>query len=190
MTALRHRAEQRDHAAWERVGANDDPDVETPSEAYARLRRKMLRAERRRVLEVRSTGRIPHEVVADVLAALDVEESMLDDLSSRREELRDATTGDPARMTERVGTIELCEHLEQARPREPRVDGVCEDCVAMGERAWVHLRTCLSCGHVGCCDSSPRRHASGHFRETAHPVAQSAEPGEHWRWCFVDEKVG
>jgi hypothetical protein len=89
-----------------------------------------------------------------------------------------------------VGTIELCEHLEPARPHAPRVDGVSEDCVAMGERAWVHLRTCLTCGHVGCCDSSPRRHASGHFRESTHPVAQSAEPGEHWRWCFVDEKVG
>ena len=189
MDALRRRAEQRDNAAWERI-ASTDPEVETPSEAYTRLRRKMLRAERARVLEVRSTGRVPHEVVADVLAALDVEESMLDDLSSRREELRDATTGDPGKVTGRVGTIELCEHLEQARPHAPRVDGVCEDCVAMGERAWVHLRTCLTCGHVGCCDSSPRRHASGHFRESTHPVAQSAEPGEHWRWCFVDEKVG
>jgi monovalent cation/hydrogen antiporter len=54
----------------------------------------------------------------------------------------------------------------------------------------VHLRQCLACGHVGCCDSSPRRHASGHFHDSGHPVARSAEVGESWRWCFVDERLG
>ena len=54
---------------------------------------------------------------------------------------------------------------------------------------WVHLRTCLACGHVGCCDSSPGLHATKHFRHTKHPVMQSAEPGESWRWCYIDEEM-
>ena len=84
---------------------------------------------------------------------------------------------------------DACEHLRTA-PVAPEVtDRRCEDCVREGTR-WVHLRTCLACGHVGCCDSSPRRHASAHHAESSHPVIASAEPGESWRWCFVDELVG
>jgi hypothetical protein len=65
----------------------------------------------------------------------------------------------------------------------------------MGEHNWVHLRLCLTCGHVGCCDSSPHKHATVHHRETAktgdpHPVIRSFEPGENWRWCYIDEIVG
>jgi len=62
----------------------------------------------------------------------------------------------------------------------------CEDCLRIGGR-WVHLRRCLVCGHVGCCDSSPNHHATEHFRETGHPLIQSFEPGEDWLWCYVDE---
>jgi uncharacterized UBP type Zn finger protein len=62
-------------------------------------------------------------------------------------------------------------------------------CFESGHRDWVHLRQCLTCGNVACCDSSPRRHASGHHRETGHPVMRSIEPGEAWRWCYVDEEV-
>jgi uncharacterized UBP type Zn finger protein len=80
---------------------------------------------------------------------------------------------------------ETCEHLEQAGNPEPRTDG-CEECLASGSE-WVHLRRCLSCGHVGCCDDSPNRHATKHFRHTHHPVIQSFEPGEEWVWCFKDE---
>jgi uncharacterized UBP type Zn finger protein len=84
---------------------------------------------------------------------------------------------------------EPCEHLRSAPdPLEPD-DRRCEDCVREGT-TWVHLRQCLACGHVGCCDSSPRRHASVHFEDSGHPVIRSAEPGESWRWCFVDERVG
>jgi CPA1 family monovalent cation:H+ antiporter len=61
--------------------------------------------------------------------------------------------------------------------------------VALGHRDWVHLRLCLECGHVGCCDSSPGRHASAHYAEIEHPVVRSIEPNEQWRWCFVDEEV-
>jgi CPA1 family monovalent cation:H+ antiporter len=71
---------------------------------------------------------------------------------------------------------------------EPRTPGECEDCVAIGGR-WVHLRVCLGCGKVGCCDSSPNKHASAHFAAENHPVMRSAEPGEDWRWCFVDQTL-
>ncbi len=65
----------------------------------------------------------------------------------------------------------------------------CEQCLADGTR-WVHLRLCLTCGRVGCCDSSPQKHATAHFHETEHPVMRSFESGEAWRWCFVDERLG
>ena len=183
--ALRMRAAQRNTAAWERLGGTSSAD-ETPSEAYSRLRLEMLEAEREKVLSVRSTGTIPHEVVEDVLTALDVEESMLDVPTERRPELQDGGT---VRGT--AGTIALCEHLWDA-PGDvgSAVEGACEDCVQEGLTAWVHLRKCLSCGHIACCDSSPRRHASAHFEETRHPVMRSAEPNEEWRWCFVDNRLG
>ncbi len=62
----------------------------------------------------------------------------------------------------------------------------CEECLKIGGR-WVHLRMCLRCGKVGCCDNSPHRHATAHFHETGHPLIRSAEPGEDWSWCYVDE---
>jgi uncharacterized UBP type Zn finger protein len=82
-----------------------------------------------------------------------------------------------------------CAHLQSAADREPPATLECEDCVAAGHRDWVHLRMCLSCGHVGCCDSSPGKHASAHYAEKQHPVIQSVEPGETWHWCFVDEAI-
>jgi hypothetical protein len=80
-----------------------------------------------------------------------------------------------------------CSHVDSIQVTElpPEVAG-CEECLAQGTR-WVHLRMCHSCGHIGCCDDSPEKHASAHFRETGHPVIRSAEPGEEWSWCFVDE---
>jgi Na+/H+ antiporter len=185
VAALRQRVEQRDFAAWERLGPAH-PEGEAPSETYARLRLEMLQAERQRVLEVRGTGRVPHEVVEDVLGSLDVEESMLDGASARRAALRDLRADEVAAVTPHDG----CDHLAQA-PRDAEVPAspVCEECMREGT-AWVHLRMCLTCGHVGCCDSSPRRHASAHHRTTGHPVVRSAEAGEGWRWCFVDEVVG
>jgi monovalent cation/hydrogen antiporter len=182
---IRHRARQRDTAAWERLGSTD-PEAETPSESYTRLRLEMLRIEREKVLEVRDTGKVPHNVVRDVLASLDIEESMLDVGNERRAELRDL---DPVRGS--PGSFESCEHLEDApSDTEPNTDRECEDCVREGLRDWVHLRMCLACGHVGCCDSSPRRHATEHFHDTDHPVIRSAEPGEEWRWCYVDGRLG
>ncbi len=66
----------------------------------------------------------------------------------------------------------------------------CPDCLAIDDRNWVHLRMCLTCGHVGCCDSSPNKHADAHYRDTDHPVMRSIELGEAWRWCFVDGELG
>ena len=80
-----------------------------------------------------------------------------------------------------------CSHLESVVILEPRpsVEG-CEECLKTGSR-WLHLRMCQTCGKVGCCDSSPGRHASGHAREAAHPILRSIEPGEDWSWCVEDE---
>jgi hypothetical protein len=72
------------------------------------------------------------------------------------------------------------------RAVEPSTRDGCEDCLQEGSR-WVHLRLCLTCGHVGCCDSSPRRHARAHAARAGHPVIQSFEPGEDWRYCFIDD---
>lgn len=76
-----------------------------------------------------------------------------------------------------------CPHLPPAA-QPPRAPG-CEECLATGGR-WVHLRLCLTCGHVGCCDSSPGRHATKHFQESHHAVVQSYEPGEDWGWCYAE----
>jgi Zn-finger in ubiquitin-hydrolases and other protein len=80
-----------------------------------------------------------------------------------------------------------CTHLDHVKVTElpEAVDG-CEDCLAEGTR-WLHLRICLECGHVGCCDNSPRHHGAAHWEATGHPIMRSIEPGEDWSWCFADE---
>ncbi|AKI99097.1 ubiquitin-hydrolase Zn-finger-containing protein [Archangium gephyra] len=79
-----------------------------------------------------------------------------------------------------------CQHLDSLRDVRPRTPAGCEDCLRIGGR-WVHLRLCMECGHVGCCDSSPNRHATKHYHATSHPVVRSLEPGEDWGWCYEDE---
>ena len=86
----------------------------------------------------------------------------------------------------------LCEHLvrvesPQRKPVTPSGEG-CKECLESGSE-WVELRLCLSCGHVGCCDSSPNQHATKHFHATRHPTIKSFEPGEQWGWCYVDESM-
>jgi uncharacterized UBP type Zn finger protein len=83
--------------------------------------------------------------------------------------------------------MQRCTHLDQIHQVEPSAQG-CEECLQTGD-TWVHLRECLVCGHVGCCDSSPNRHATKHFHATEHPVVQSFEAGEDWIWCYIDELV-
>jgi uncharacterized UBP type Zn finger protein len=79
----------------------------------------------------------------------------------------------------------VCTHLDLAQDVYPSGDG-CVECLASGDR-WVHLRLCMTCGHVGCCDSSPNKHATAHYHAEAHPLVTSYEPGEDWWWCFTDE---
>jgi uncharacterized UBP type Zn finger protein len=84
-----------------------------------------------------------------------------------------------------IQTMTECTHVGQIRRVKPHTKG-CEECLQTGDR-WVHLRLCLECGHVGCCDSSKNKHATGHFHATQHPVMRSLERGESWGWCYVDE---
>ena len=82
-----------------------------------------------------------------------------------------------------------CQHLDSILIQDTsNAPYACEECVKLGDR-WVHLRVCLTCGHVGCCDSSKNKHATKHFHATTHPIVQTIEPGEDWRWCYVDEMV-
>jgi monovalent cation/hydrogen antiporter len=179
---LEQRVRSRADSAWERLGRGSTSG-ETPSETYRRLRLEMLAAERQMVLDARDSGTADDEVLRDVLGALDVEESLLDRLDDKQFEIE-------RELTARNEGKELCAHLGEApiavRPNTPEC---CEECLRNGTH-WVHLRLCLYCGHVGCCDSSPERHATRHFEQVKHPVLRSFEPGESWRWCFVDEQLG
>jgi monovalent cation/hydrogen antiporter len=170
-------------AMWEKLGRRDG--IETPAEEYRRLRLATLAAERAEVLKIRSSGTVDHEVIEQVLASLDIEESTLVSATERADELTEI--GQVATPQTPQGA---CDHLAAAPAgTEPTGAGVCVDCIREGTRT-VHLRVCLSCGNVGCCDSSPARHATRHFRNTSHPVVRSLEPGESWRWCFLDERIG
>jgi hypothetical protein len=91
----------------------------------------------------------------------------------------DATTTEPA------AAIPTCDHVDAIVDPRPRSAG-CAECLRTGD-SWVHLRLCLSCGYVGCCDSSKNQHATKHFWSSRHPIVRSLAPGEDWRWCYVDE---
>ncbi len=84
-----------------------------------------------------------------------------------------------------TASIPPCSHLDRIQRVTPSADG-CEDCLRIGGE-WVHLRLCLTCGHVGCCNDSPNRHATGHWNEVGHPIMQSFQPDERWIWCYADE---
>lgn len=174
----------RVNAAWERLGRTTE-EVDTPSDAYRRLRMVALQAEREAVLRMRGEQTVDQEVLAHVLGMLDLEESMLVRFDARQSTITSA----PLRPALPDAP---CEHLEAApcsRAPEAGNGAECAACLAEGLTP-VHLRMCLDCGHIGCCDSSPGRHAARHFEETGHPVMRSIEPGEAWRWCFVDEVLG
>jgi len=79
-----------------------------------------------------------------------------------------------------------CSHLDQVANVEANTPDGCEECLAMGSY-WVHLRLCLGCGHVGCCDNSINKHATKHFQKTKHAIMRSFEPGEDWGWCYIDQ---
>ena len=179
--AVRDRIQARPLAMWEKLGARDR---ETPAEEYRRLRLITLQAEREEVLRIRRSGTTEADVIEQVLSALDIEESMLDLATERADELSEHAVVTP---TSSEGP---CTHLEEA-PADIDAGGEtgCGDCVREGTTP-VHLRICLACAQVGCCDSSVGRHAERHFRESGHLVMRSFETGEDWRWCYADERIG
>ncbi|BEK88353.1 Na+/H+ antiporter [Nocardia seriolae] len=179
--ALRNRAVVRAQSAWELLGRSESQHV-TPSGEYRRLRLAMLGAERDTVLRVRDSGQIDQEVLQAVMATLDLEESTIDRIAEA-----DGDDGTPLSAPVTAGA---CEHLREAPcVRVPDTPDACGECLDEG-LVWVHLRMCLTCGHVACCDSSPGNHATKHFDDTGHPVMRSVEPGESWRWCYLDELLG
>ena len=92
-----------------------------------------------------------------------------------------------AHIESRITQMKQCRHVDQIQEVKPHTRG-CEECLKMGD-TWVHLRLCMTCGHVGCCDSSKNKHATKHFHATQHPIVRSLEPGEDWGWCYVDDMM-
>ena len=179
---LRERADLRANGIWERLGRSQ-AEIEPPAATYRRLRLEMLDAERNMIVHARDAGYVDDVVLRAAMTAVDLEESLLDPV----EDAESTTDGELRPAAVRAGD---CEHLREAPPwLAPRTPEGCEECLRDGT-TWVHLRLCLSCGHVGCCDSSVGKHASGHFRECEHPVMRSIEPGEAWMWCFLDQRLG
>lgn len=178
---VRRRATERTEARWEKLGGA----AETPSQAYARLRVEMIAAERLELIRVRDEGVVADDVLRRVIADIDVEETVLDLRNSW--ESSERADGDVLTSPLRHAA---CEHLELAgEPPEARTPEGCEECLKIGD-SWVHLRLCMRCGKVGCCDSSPNKHATRHYHETGHPVIRSFEADEAWLWCFIDEELG
>lgn len=101
------------------------------------------------------------------------------------ESIYDESAQAVARKSSEV-SAQRCAHLNQIQQVKAHTNG-CEECLA-GKQMWVHLRLCLTCGHVGCCDSSRNKHATAHFRETGHPLIASLEADESWTWCYIDER--
>lgn len=180
---MRMQIEYRMYSAWERLG--DREAGEAPTQAFARLRRQIIEAERTVFVRLRDSGELDEEVLRRVQRHLDLEESLLESLDEGTEEMSGHQEVLPP------SRVPSCPDLDAATRSVPVADPhECPDCLAEGHSDWVHLRMCLECGHIGCCDSSPARHASGHYAETTHPVMGSAEPGESWRWCFKHSKLG
>ena len=177
---LRERSLDRANSVWERLGGR-----ETPTAQYSRTRAAMLDRERAELVRIRDAGHVDQSVLTRIMSALDIEESILDRAAENETTAERETDLQPG--TTRTGG---CDHLRDADTvPDPITPQGCEECLATGDE-WLHLRLCMECGHVGCCDSSPGMHAGSHHRETGHPVMRSFEPGEAWRWCFVDELTG
>lgn len=180
LTELSDQSKHRIESMWERLGHRPGQDAtsETRGMAYRRLRLVALHAERRKVLQLRNLGFADAAVLSQVLTELDIEESMLNTRETAEREIRESVPDDSQDAA--------CPHLSLAASEiDFLAHGECVECVAQ-KREPVELRMCLTCGHVACCDSSPGQHAARHFRQTGHPVMRSIEPGERWRWCYVD----
>ena len=179
---LRERAKLRANGVWERLGRSQR-ELEPPAAVYRRLRLEMLIAERETIVRARDDRAVDDEVLRAAMTAVNMEESLLDPVE-------DADPGSDGQVLVADVRAGDCDHLREAPAYvDPLTPAGCQECLAEG-LTWVHLRLCLTCGHVGCCDSSIGRHATGHFKECAHPVIRSFEPGEAWRWCYRDQMLG
>jgi monovalent cation:H+ antiporter-2, CPA2 family len=159
-------------------GSGSDQVVADELESVVQLFADVLRTYKTDPVEIeRYAAAIRHGGYAALVAA-DTAETHAMNPRSRK----DIDTAVLIALTPTNGT---CAHVAQLKPARPSASG-CEDCLRIGA-AWVHLRLCMSCGHVGCCDSSPNKHATQHFHQTAHPIVRSLEPGEDWGWCYQDE---
>ncbi len=181
---LKDNAQSRTNRMWERVGPRGGDNSETPSDAYRRVRMAMMAAERAALVRLRDQGAAEHDLLGRLLEQLDIEESILD-LSDedRRDEERGTALQPPQALKGQCG------HLQSAPEDCAPTSTTCLDCEE-DDAEPVHLRKCLTCGFVGCCDSSAGVHSTRHFRDTGHPVMQSFEVGEGWRWCYVDGETG
>ncbi len=177
---LRIDAVRRTNRMWEQVGPRGADVNETPGDAYRRVRMAMMAAERAELVRLRDQGVAEHDLLADLLEQLDIEESVLE---LAQDDRRDEERGTALRTP--VALEGECSHLTQAAKHVDALSKECLDCREDGTDP-VHLRMCLSCGYVGCCDSSVGRHSTKHFHSTGHPVMESFEAGEAWRWCYVD----
>lgn len=179
---IQTQGDRRVNSIWERLGRPEE-DVETLSESWRRLRATAIAAEREEVLRIRDEGQAEHEVLSHVLSALDMEEASIMRYTEKADEIR--------RTPLRPALPDApCEHLADSPTTvEPQTAGFCPECAELGTDP-VHLRLCLTCGHVGCCDSSVGMHATAHHQQTGHPTMRSIEPGENWRWCYVHEILG
>lgn len=181
LATLKDQSAARVNRIWERLGSQQ---TETPSETYRRTRLAMIAAEREEILRMRATAAVDQHVLTEVLNAMDAEEATLSWGARKAARVRET----PLRPPDAVAAA--CAHLQaEARCVVPDTPDGCPACLAEG-LTWVHLRMCTECGHVGCCDSSQGKHATAHFLQAGHPVMRSLEPGEAWRWCFVDEALG
>ncbi|MGI8695808.1 MAG: Na+/H+ antiporter [Mycobacteriales bacterium] len=180
---LRQQIEFRSYTAWERLG--DDSAGEAPTQVFARLRRELVAAERSVFVRLRDSGELDDVVLRKIQRRLDLEESLLSGVAD------EATTDAGHQEVLPPESAPRCADLTAAALQVPTADPhECPGCVEAGRTDWVHLRVCLTCGQVGCCDSSALRHADRHFRDTGHRVMGSAEPGESWRWCYQHQRVG
>jgi CPA1 family monovalent cation:H+ antiporter len=180
---LRTQVEWRTFSGWEKLGPSGGD--EAPTRALARLRREMVNAEREVFVQLRDSGELDDDVLRMIQRRLDLEESMLIGIDHAYSSLEGHQEVLPPHGAPG------CNHLEEAPSETPVADPrECPTCVELGRRDWVHLRACLSCGQIGCCDSSPLRHATAHYEAEGHPVMGSAEEGESWRWCFKHQRIG
>lgn len=189
---LRQRTRRRADAMWEELRGRSGTGGITPGQTFRKLRLKTLAAERDEVLRIRNEGNVDHEVLSAVMNALDIEEAMLHTMSEQYERTSSAAAvarGGPVAAP--VAVTGACEHLAEAEchPDPEPLSSTCLECLRDGANP-VHLRICLTCGYVGCCDSSVGMHSTAHFEQSGHPVMRSFEAHEVWRWCYVDELLG